>query len=128
MCERRFRSSGYELEGAEHRGAKPSERAKVSLRLRGEGDREEKRDQTKTHWFMRMGGGWKDKVYRRVIGRMEARGKEKWANHLDSVRLSNAHEPGSMQVREVSKNTRGFYKAPAQCPFSSLTPHSHLSC
>ncbi|KAJ8595592.1 hypothetical protein M405DRAFT_806950 [Rhizopogon salebrosus TDB-379] len=68
MCDRRFRSSGYELEGAEHRGAKPSERAKVSLRLRGEGDREEKRDQTKTHWFMRMGGGWEDKV--------EARGKE----------------------------------------------------
>ncbi|KAJ8585922.1 hypothetical protein M405DRAFT_824131 [Rhizopogon salebrosus TDB-379] len=76
MCDRRFRSSGYKLEGAEHRGAKPSECAKVSLRLRGEGDREEKRDQTKTHWFMRMGGGWEDKVYRRVRGKMEARGKE----------------------------------------------------
>jgi hypothetical protein len=101
MCDRRFRSSGYELEGAEHRGAKPSEHAKVSLRLRGEGDPEEKRNQTKIHWFMRMGGGWEDKVYRRVRGKMEARGKRIWANRLDSARLSNAHEPGAMQVRDV---------------------------
>jgi hypothetical protein len=40
-----------------------------------------------------------------------------WANHLDSVRLSSAHEP-AMQVREVSK-TRVAYKAPAQRPVNS---------